>query len=56
MLLRNYLVNFINLFAPALSPKLILKAAEVSSQSELDKLMKDIDLPSKGGCDEINTN
>jgi hypothetical protein len=56
MLLRNYLVNFINLFTPALSPKLILKAAEASSQSELDKLMKDIDLPSKGGCDEINTN
>jgi LysR family cys regulon transcriptional activator len=56
MLLRNYLVNFINLFAPSLSPKLILKAAEASSQSDLDKLMKDIDLPSKGGCDEINTN
>ena len=55
MLLTNYVISFINLFAPHISPKLIVKAAEANKQSEINKILGGIELPVKGGCDQIQT-
>ena len=55
MLLTNYVINFINLFAPHISPRLIVKAAESNEQSDVNKILEGIELPVKGGCDQIQT-
>jgi LysR family cys regulon transcriptional activator len=55
MLLTNYVINFINLFAPHISPRLIVKAAESNKQSDVNKILEGIELPVKGGCDQIQT-
>ena len=55
MLLTNYVISFINLFAPHISPKLIVKAAEANKQSDIHKILGGIELPVKGGCDQIQT-
>ena len=52
--LRGYMVEFISLFAPHLTPELARDAIELETQSEVDALLAGIALPVRGGCgDEI---
>jgi LysR family cys regulon transcriptional activator len=52
--LRGYMVDFISLFAPHLTPELTRQATELESQGEVDAIFADIALPIRGGCgDEI---
>ena len=53
MILSRYAMSFINLFAEHLNPKLIMKAAEAKTQNEVNLLFSKIELPVKGGCDQI---
>ena len=53
MILSRYAISFINLFAEHLNPKLIMKAAEAKTQDEVNQLFSKIELPVKGGCDQI---
>ena len=52
MVLRGYMVDFINLFAPHYSPRLIRDAARAQSQEEIEELLRDIPLPERGGCEQ----
>ena len=52
--LRGYMIDFIGLFAPHLTPELIRDVGELETQAEVDKRCADIALPIRGGCgDEI---
>ena len=53
MILSRYAISFINLFAEHLNPKLIMKAAEAKTQDGVNQLFSKIELPVKGGCDQI---
>ncbi|MAF83137.1 MAG: LysR substrate-binding domain-containing protein [Gammaproteobacteria bacterium] len=48
--LRGYMIDFISLFAPHLTPELTREAAALESQGEIDALFTDITLPTRGGC------
>ena len=50
--LRRYMVDFINLFAPHYSTRLIRDVAHAQSQAEVDELLKETSLPIKGGCEQ----
>jgi LysR family cys regulon transcriptional activator len=50
--LRRYMVDFIALFAPHLTPQLTRKAAQLTTQTEVDELFDEAQLPVRGGCDE----
>jgi len=50
--LRRYMVDFINLFAPHYSARLIGDVAHAQSQEEVDELLKGTPLPIKGGCEQ----
>jgi hypothetical protein len=50
--LRRYMVDFINLFAPQYAPRLIRDVAHAQSQVEVDELLKDIPLPIRGGSEQ----
>jgi LysR family cys regulon transcriptional activator len=50
--LRRYMVDFINLFAPHYPTRLIRDVAHAQSQVEVDELLKDTPLPIKGGCEQ----
>ena len=50
--LRRYMVDFIALFAPHLTPQLTRKAAQLTTQTEVDALFDEAQLPIRGGCDE----
>jgi LysR family cys regulon transcriptional activator len=52
MVLRAYMVDFVHLFAPHYSPRLIRDAARAQSQEEVDELLRSIALPLKGGCEQ----
>jgi LysR family cys regulon transcriptional activator len=52
MVLRSYMVDFIHLFAPHYSPRLIRDAASLETQEEVDELLKDLPLPVRGGCED----
>ncbi|HEX6998471.1 MAG TPA: LysR substrate-binding domain-containing protein [Gammaproteobacteria bacterium] len=52
MVLRGFMVDFIHLFAPHFSPRLIREVANLPSQEEVDALLKDIPLPLRGGCEQ----
>jgi LysR family cys regulon transcriptional activator len=52
MVLRSFMVDFINLFAPHYSRRLISDAANLETQEKVDELLKDLRLPVRGGCDE----
>ena len=52
--LRGYMVDFIALFAPHLTPELTRRAAVLENQAEVDALFAKAALPMRGGCgDEI---
>lgn len=50
--LRRYMVEFIALFAPHLTPYLTRKAAQLSTQAEVDELFDEDTLPLLSGCEE----
>ncbi|MDP2322995.1 MAG: HTH-type transcriptional regulator CysB [Gammaproteobacteria bacterium] len=50
--LRRYVVDFIALFAPHLTPHLTRKAAQLSTQAEVDELFDEDTLPLLSGCKE----
>ena len=52
MVLRGYMVDFVHLFAPHYSPRLIRDAARAQSQEEVDELLEAVPLPIKGGCEQ----
>jgi LysR family cys regulon transcriptional activator len=52
IVLRRYMVDFVNLFAPHYSLRLITDAAALETQEDVDELLKDIKLPVRGGCEE----
>ncbi|MDH5256127.1 MAG: hypothetical protein OEW72_09460, partial [Gammaproteobacteria bacterium] len=49
--LRRYMVDFIALFAPHLTPHLTRKAAQLATQAEVDALFDEETLPLKVGCE-----
>ncbi|MEZ5563388.1 MAG: HTH-type transcriptional regulator CysB [Gammaproteobacteria bacterium] len=50
--LRRYMVDFIALFAPHLTPQLTRKAAQLTTQTEVDELFDEAQLPMRGGCED----
>ncbi|MFW2405494.1 MAG: LysR substrate-binding domain-containing protein [Gammaproteobacteria bacterium] len=48
--LRGYMIDFVSLFAPHLTPELTREAADLETQAEVDALLADIPLPTRGGC------
>jgi len=49
--LRRYMVDFVALFAPHLTPQVTRKAAQLSTQAEVDALFDEATLPLKVGCE-----
>jgi len=52
MVLRSYMVDFIHLFAPHYSRRLISDAAKLETQEEVDALLSEVRLPTRGGCEQ----
>jgi LysR family transcriptional regulator, cys regulon transcriptional activator len=50
--LRRYMVDFIALFAPHLTPAITRKAAQLPNQVDVDALFDVEALPLRGGCEE----
>ncbi|MDX1498540.1 MAG: HTH-type transcriptional regulator CysB [Woeseiaceae bacterium] len=55
ILLRRYMLDFIQLFAPHISAEQLEKTRQIRNQAEMDKLFSGAELPVRGGCsDDIN--
>ena len=53
--LRRYMFDFLQLFAPHVSPSHIKEVRKARSQDEIDRLFADTELPVRGGCtDGVN--
>ena len=52
MVLRGYMVDFVHLFAPHYSQRLIRDAARAQTQEEVNELLKEVALPLKAGCEQ----
>ena len=50
--LRRYMVDFVAMFAPHLTPQLTRKAAQLATQAEVDALFDEELLPLRFGCEE----
>ncbi|MEO0996443.1 MAG: HTH-type transcriptional regulator CysB [Pseudomonadota bacterium] len=48
--LRQYMADFIELFAPHLTSELLHTAADAPTQAEVDALFRDVALPVRAGC------
>jgi LysR family cys regulon transcriptional activator len=48
--LRGYMVDFVALFAPQITPELVRKAASLPTQAEVDALFAGVKLPLRAGC------
>lgn len=51
--LRNYMIDFIGIFAPHLSPFIIKEAALAPDQHVVDDMVADLPLPLRGKCADI---
>ena len=51
MVLRSFMVDFIHLFAPHYSPRLIRDVANAETVEEANALLKDVKLPLRTGCE-----
>ena len=51
--LRNYMIDFVEMFAPHLEPNLTKEAALAADQQTIDAMVADIPLPLRGKCAEI---
>jgi len=49
--LRRYMVDFVTMFAPHLTPQLTRKAAGLPTQAEVDALFDEETLPLRVGCE-----
>jgi LysR family cys regulon transcriptional activator len=49
--LRTYMVDFISLFAPQLTPELIRDAAMLDGQVKVDEFFAAVELPLRSGCE-----
>ena len=52
--LRRYMVDFIAMLAPHLTPQITRKATQLTTQSEVDDLFEEVQLPLRGGCEEVS--
>ena len=52
IVLRRYMLDFVQLFAPHITSDQLEKTRHVRTQSEIDKLFSDAKLPVRGGCAE----
>jgi LysR family cys regulon transcriptional activator len=52
IVLRRYMLDFVQLFAPHISADQLEKTRHIRTQSEIDKLFEDATLPIRGGCTE----
>jgi LysR family cys regulon transcriptional activator len=50
IVLRRYMLDFVQLFAPHITSDQLEKTRHVRSQSDIDDLFRDTDLPVRGGC------
>ncbi|MCG8434905.1 MAG: hypothetical protein MJA83_12815, partial [Gammaproteobacteria bacterium] len=48
--LRRYMYDFIELFAPHLTPELTSRVLQTDDQVQVDKLFEEIKLPVRGKC------
>jgi len=48
--LRRYMFDFLQLFAPHVTPAHIKEVRDARSQVEINRLFADTDLPVRGGC------
>lgn len=55
MVLRSFMVDFIHLFAPQYSQRLIRDVANAETLDEANALLKDIKLPLRTGCEHEET-
>jgi LysR family cys regulon transcriptional activator len=51
MVLRAFMVDFIHLFAPHYSARMIRDVANLTTQEQVEDLLRGIPLPVRGGCD-----
>lgn len=51
MVLRSFMVDFIHLFAPQYSPRLIRDVANAETVEDANALLKDVKLPVRTGCE-----
>ncbi len=51
MVLRSFMVDFIHLFAPQYSPRLIRDVANAETVEDANALVKDVKLPVRTGCE-----
>ena len=49
-LLRRYMIEFIEMFAPHLTERRVLEAAALPTQADIDALFRDVALPVRTGC------
>jgi LysR family cys regulon transcriptional activator len=52
VVLRRYMLDFVQLFAPHITSDQLEKTRHVRSQNEIDNLFKDASLPVRGGCND----
>jgi LysR family cys regulon transcriptional activator len=52
MVLRGYMVDFVHLFAPHYSTRMIRDVARAQDREEVDTLLKGIGLPLRSGCEQ----
>jgi len=50
VVLRRYMLDFVQLFAPHITADQLEKTRHVRTQSDVDKLFRNADLPVRGGC------
>ena len=50
--LRRYMLDFVQLFAPHISDEQLEKTRHARSQDEIDGLFEDSELPIRGGCSD----
>jgi LysR family cys regulon transcriptional activator len=55
IVLRRYMLDFVQLFAPHISPDQLEQTRHVRSQADIDKLFKGANLPVRGGCSDDMT-
>ena len=53
--LRRYMVDFIALFAPHLTPQLTRRVTQLPTQADVDALFEEESLPIRVGCDEVGS-
>jgi len=50
IVLRRYMLDFVQLFAPHITTDQLETARHVRTQADIDKLFHDVELPVRGGC------